>query len=69
MIDWSLLIILLRTRGKTCKQIASAIGVTAPAIAGYCSYGYSPRFDNGVRLLDYASDWLSDEELQRCLQK
>lgn len=66
MIDWGLMILLLRKNGSTDVRTAKMVGLTPASLKNYVNRGSEPRFSIGVRLLIYAHEILPLEELQQC---
>lgn len=67
MIDWSLLFLLLRKYGHNVARVSKAVGLDY-SHCGRLARGdvAEPRFNSGVKLLDYASDNLPVNEFLRC---
>jgi len=65
-INWQLLISLLRSHGKSTTTVAKETGLSKDAL-GKISNGTTKRmfFEDGLTLLDYASDVLEPGELGR----
>ena len=66
MIDWSLVLTLLRKHGYSVARVARELKIDY----GHCrrlSVGETdqPRFNTGVKMLDYAYDRLPPDEFQR----
>lgn len=65
-IDWSMLIIKLKTKGVTMKDLARKIDSKETTIAGYKNNGVEPPYIIGAKVLNVSIGYLSVVELRAC---
>ena len=66
MIDWQLLILLLRNHGKKTSMIAKDVSMDYHHLKRLATGTVNePRFNSGVRLIDYAHEHLPTDEFMR----